>query len=275
MNEQGCRHSQSESWCPGGLCTCKPYSLTNALLCMGPTEALTPPTHLPYRSVCSAPANPVTFPNSTSVLFKFSPLIPSFPSSHSTDALTSYWTKKTEVNRKHFRALLSSNLSSDPMPSSLLILTPPISLASSRTWIVPSFFCNIGFSLPVGSFTSASCRSPHAGMSPVGGLPTRRWGRWGGEGEREEKGGEKIKKASLFHTFPSILFCTLIFSSKANFLQSVVYNSKPSSWPGSSASSDSVVSCFSSPVFIAPGTDSSCLVLLAHGRSFSLSLAIS
>ena len=194
MNEQGCRHSQSESWCPGGLCTCKPYSLTNALLCMGHTEALTPPTHLPYRSVCSAPANPVTVPNSTSVLFNFSPLIPSFPSSHSTDDLTSYWTKKIEVNRNHFSALLSSNLSPDPMPSSLLILTLPISLASSRTWIVPSFFCNIGFSLPVGSFTSASCRSPHAGMSPVGGLPTRRWGRWGGEGEREEKGGEKNKE---------------------------------------------------------------------------------
>lgn len=183
---------ESESRCPGGLCTCKPYSLTNALLCTGPMGALTAPNHLPYGSVCSAPANPVTFPNSISVLFNFSPLIPSFPSSHSTDDLTCYWTKKTEVNRKHFRALLPSNLSPDPMPSSLLILTPPISLASSRTWILPSFFCIIGFSLAVGSFTSASRRSPHAG--PVGGLPTRRRGRWGGEGERERRKEGKNKE---------------------------------------------------------------------------------
>ena len=69
-----------------------------------------------------------------------------------------------QANRKYFCALLSSNLSADPMSSFLLILTPPISFASSRTWIVPSFFCIIGFAPPcwvihMSKLSKPACRS--------------------------------------------------------------------------------------------------------------------
>ena len=133
---------ENNSQCSVGLCTCTPYSLTDALLCTCPAQTLTPPSYLLYESVFSAPANPTTFPKSISLLFNFSPLIPSLASSHSADDLTFTELKKQKqtenisMHSHHRIYQLTSKCALILCLPPFLPLTPPVSLASSGTWIV-------------------------------------------------------------------------------------------------------------------------------------------
>lgn len=74
------------------------------------------------------------------------------------------------------------------------------------------------------------------------------------EEEREkEKGGKKIKKTSLFHAFPSVLFSLFVLSSRKIFSKalSLILN-LPLDW-ALQPSDPVMVSCFLSPVYTALG----------------------